>query len=506
MLICATGATAAVQSCPPGQLRADIVDIDSLKAFGRLERGPVQFLHDKHTQALEKEGKDCSACHMKEKDSNRLSMKFMRLKDSDRKTEMNLYHANCISCHDRMIGEGKDTGPVECAGCHTKAVRAVSDREPMGLDHSLHYRHEKALDKKCELCHHEYDKATKKLVYVKGHEGTCRYCHKAQTEENRISMRLASHEACVNCHLERRSQKLSAGPVQCAGCHDPAKRKLIEVIAEPPRMEMKQPDALFVKTGTKPDDERIHMNLVPFDHKAHEGSNDTCRVCHHASLSTCSGCHTLNGKKEGNWINLAQSMHQKGDMSSCIGCHTEKETAKNCAGCHGQMSPTRKESDATCRVCHMAKKDPNAPIPEDTQQADQLAAQLLADRTPTTGTVAEKDIPETVTIKSLSDKYKPAEMPHRKIVLALAAGVKDSKLAAYFHTNPATLCQGCHHNSPPSTKPPLCSSCHGKPFDEQNPYRPGLMAAYHQQCMGCHKAMGLQKPASRDCTACHKEK
>jgi hypothetical protein len=364
----------------------------------------------------------------------------------------------------------------------------------------------KALDKKCELCHHEYDKKAQKLVYVKGHEGTCRYCHKEKTEENRISMRLASHEQCVNCHLSRKSQKLSAGPVQCGGCHDPAKQKLIKPVADLPRMEMKQPDALFVSTGTKPGDERVHMAPVPFDHKDHEGYTHTCRVCHHASLSSCSQCHTLDGKKDGDWVKLAQAMHQKGDMSSCVGCHTDKETAKSCAGCHSQMSPTRKMSDATCRVCHVAGKDPNMVIPADTKQADQLAAQMLADRTPTKETIAEKDIPETVTIKSLSNKYKPAEMPHRKIVLALMAGVKDSKLAAYFHTNPATLCQGCHHNSPPSKKPPLCSSCHGKPFDKQNPYRPGLMAAYHQQCMGCHKAMGIQKPASRDCTACHKKK
>jgi hypothetical protein len=29
------------------------------------------------------------------------------------------------------------------------------------------------------------------------------------------------------------------------------------------------------------------------------------------------------------------------------------------------------------------------------------------------------------------------------------------------------------------------------------------MAAYHRQCMECHKAMGISKPVSTDCTACH---
>ena len=35
---------------------------------------------------------------------------------------------------------------------------------------------------------------------------------------------------------------------------------------------------------------------------------------------------------------------------------------------------------------------------------------------------------------------------------------------------------------------------------------PGLKAAYHQQCMGCHREMGLEKPAATECAACHQEK
>ena len=116
------------------------------------------------------------------------------------------------------------------------------------------------------------------------------------------------------------------------------------------------------------------------------------------------------------------------------------------------------------------------------------------------------DIPETVTIKSLSETYEPVELPHGKIVSALVKGIENNKLATYFHTEQGTLCQGCHHNSPATRKPPRCASCHGKPFQESDLFRPGLMAAYHQQCMGCHDQMGIEKPASRDCAGCHKEK
>lgn len=506
LMICAVGAHAAVKSSPPGESRADILNIDTLKTFGPLERGPVEFFHDKHTVALEKAGKDCVACHLKETDKDRLSIKFMRLKEDNKKVVMDTYHANCIACHNQMMSAGQETGPIVCAGCHAKEDRAMSSRRPIGLDKSLHFRHEKALEKKCEQCHHVYDEKAKKLIYEKGKEGTCRYCHKEMSEENRISMRLAAHTDCVACHRALQVQHKTAGPVQCGGCHELKQQQKIEVVANPPRMEMKQPDTVFVKTGLKPDDATVRMSPVPFNHQGHEALNDNCRACHHASLTACSECHTIQGKKEGEGVKLAQAMHQKNAMASCIGCHSEKQAAESCAGCHHFMSPTRKGSDAGCLVCHMPGAQAGAPLPSDEKMAAELAGGMLAARTATVSTLPENDIPETVEIKSLADKYKPVILPHRKIVLKLASDIKDNKLANYFHTDPATLCQGCHHNSPLAKKPPLCGSCHGEPFDDRNPFRPGLMAAYHQQCMGCHEEMGIQKPASRDCVSCHKEK
>ena len=95
-------------------------------------------------------------------------------------------------------------------------------------------------------------------------------------------------------------------------------------------------------------------------------------------------------------------------------------------------------------------------------------------------------------------------MPHRKIVQGLVKRIGDNKLAAFFHEQPGTLCQGCHHNSPVAKKPPQCGSCHGQPFNEEEPNVPGLYGAYHIQCMGCHSEMGIEKPVG--CTECHKEK
>ena len=61
--------------------RADIIRIDSMKAFGKLERQPVIFLHQKHTEALEKKNKDCTTCHLTETEKDRLVPKYMRLED-----------------------------------------------------------------------------------------------------------------------------------------------------------------------------------------------------------------------------------------------------------------------------------------------------------------------------------------------------------------------------------------------------------------------------------------
>ena len=46
--------------------RADGITIDTLAVFGDLERPPVVFLHDLHTNALEEKSKDCMTCHLSE--------------------------------------------------------------------------------------------------------------------------------------------------------------------------------------------------------------------------------------------------------------------------------------------------------------------------------------------------------------------------------------------------------------------------------------------------------
>lgn len=487
------------------QKRADLIQIDTLKQYRNLERPAVSFLHDKHTDALGKKGKDCNTCHLSEED--RLVPLFQRMKDAGRGVVMDIYHTGCIECHTKTLTQNEKSGPIICAECHQKTTRVIFARQPMGFDYSLHVRHSEAYQKKCEQCHHAYDARTQKLFYAKEKEGTCRYCHKKTDEENRISMRKASHLSCIECHSKNMEKNENAGPVKCNGCHDQKLREMIEKLDSIPRMTRKQPDIVFVKTGLETKDVKdptTRMDPVPFNHKAHESYNDTCRVCHHEGLNACSECHTLAGSKAGKGVRLDQAMHRMGTNKSCMGCHEVNQRDEKCSGCHASLQPGRKQQEASCVQCHMTSP-PEGITASLQNKGKPVAAALLASRKPTDIFVVE-DIPETVVIKMLMDKYEPVELPHRKIVLTLTKNIKENRLAKFFHDKKGTICQGCHHHSPLSKTPPGCASCHGEPFDKADLFKPGLMGAYHRQCMGCHAEMGVQKPDTRDCTGCHIEK
>ena len=494
------------------EIRADIIDIDSMKVFGKLERPAVSYLHQRHTEALEKKNKDCATCHLSENDpqtgKQRMSTKYMRLKDTDRQEVMDIYHNNCIGCHKETKAAKEKSGPLECGECHRPQTTVISSWQPIGMDKSLHYRHSKAMDKKCETCHHAYNEKTKELFYAKDQEGTCRYCHRSKTEENRISLRQAAHTACIECHREITAKNETAGPSTCEGCHEPSQQKLIEIAKDVPRMKRNQPDYVFVKTSAS-DKEKVNpltrMELVPFNHMAHEKYNNSCRICHHAALSDCQQCHSLQGNKDGGGVTLEQAMHRPKVDQSCIGCHTSQQAQPSCAGCHISFEKKQPQGTASCANCHMVPKSQIiGAMPKDQEKI--MAFQALGQRDAVTRTYSDEEIPETVTIKTLSNKYEAVKLPHRKIIRTMVEKIESNQLANFFHYEKGTVCQGCHHNSPAAKTPPKCISCHSKPFNAKDPFKPGMIAAYHRQCMECHKSMGIAKPVATNCTACHQKK
>ena len=491
------------------------------------------FSHDKHTDALAKEKKGCEVCHLTE--NGKLSLAYMRTKATDPAAIKDIYHANCIGCHQKDVAAGKESGPAgrflpglpqRQAGPGRCGSTPVWGRFcTTGTRHQRTSPPTKTDKDNCGVCHHEYDKEKKKTFYAKGKESSCRSV--TWTRKRTVSkvLQQAAHRQCVLCHLDLAKKGVKEPvPVRCEDCHGAkglaqvAKRNQEAVAKLPnhevPRLMRGQPDAVLITYNVKPGEEKgaksVTETPVPFDHKAHEKYSDSCQACHHAGMDACDKCHTLGGAKEGDLVTFEQAMHLKSGKFSCVGCHAAKQAKPNCAGCHHDIVETGQPQKAACKLCHLPSETA-AQVAGLTKEAkNALAENMLKGRAMNPGTYAVNDIPEKVTIKELSDKYLPVELKHREHVLELMKGMKDSPLANYFHSDPGTMCQGCHHNSPLSKTPPACVSCHknivGKAsFDPREANRPGLLAAQHGQCMSCHKDMAV-KPVATACTECHKEK
>jgi hypothetical protein len=480
--------------------RPDVIALAEMALLEELDRPSVQFPHDLHTDAMTERGEDCTLCHVVQ-DDGYLFATYKPLVDAGEQEAMDLYHEDCIDCHQEMAGEGAKAGPVACGDCHRRRPTYISYRQPFGLDNSLHYRHVQAVKDECKACHHVYDEAAEKLVYVEGKESSCRDCHRQETEKNRSAFRVAAHQACIGCHREPppEIQTESLGPQQCGGCHDRERQLAIEVIEELPRLKRNQPDFVLI-SAAEADLEASKLGTVPFSHVSHEEFTGSCRTCHHETLQRCSECHLLTGSDKADGVMLQRAMHDMMSDHSCVGCHEAEKSTPACAGCHVLMTQADLPERA-CTICHAG------PEP---QLLDSVGGRYrsLDDFRPTPAEIAlsfaPSEIPETVTIGVISDEYEPSVMPHRKIVETLSARIKESRIATHFHGHEDVVCQGCHHQSPIGEEPPLCENCHGMEFDQANPLKPGLRAAYHLQCLSCHKAMEIEEP--KDCAGCHREK
>ncbi|MBI9080309.1 MAG: class III cytochrome c [Pseudodesulfovibrio sp.] len=506
-IVCLEAQGLDAQAKAASEARADTVTIDTLVAFGKIELPVVTFYHDQHTDALSKQGKDCASCHEKDAEG-KLSIKFKRFADNDAEKIKGIYHSACIGCHKEMVASGQKTGPLDgqCRSCHT--VKPLpSDWEAIAMDKSLHYRHVKATggDEKCGTCHHQYDETLKKVVEVKGKEQNCRSCHLAEPTVKSADLTVSSfdqaaHTKCVSCHQDFAAQKKDTGPAKCAGCHSAEDQAKIKEVKDVPRLKRGQPNATLLVAVVK-DKAQANIGPVAFNHEKHETYQDNCN-----------SCHVGKGSMDGKFFELAGDMHQVTNMQGCIGCHKSKQEEKQvCAGCHSQMAEVKAPSKTSCAKCHDESLKAfyvDGVVPEKEVVAAK-AAEVLAGRDMKVVTITTEDIPENVVIGTLSDKYEPGKLPHRKIVQRLIKDMQGDSLAGYFHGQETLMCQGCHHKSPASKTPPKCSSCHGTPFDPATPNKPGLKAAYHGQCMSCHTAMKLEKPVNTTCDdaeGCHKKK
>ncbi|MBI5532421.1 MAG: hypothetical protein HY898_06885 [Deltaproteobacteria bacterium] len=464
------------QTQPPG---ASTLELRLPDSAGPLQRPATRFDHALHTDALESEG--CAVCHDKGGTGAILGPFLTLPKNASRDELMDSYHHKCTGCHQERARRRAKAGPQTCGDCHVARQSLPVARTSVSFDASLHQRHASTPGFDCNTCHHVFDEGQQKLVYRKGEESACAYCHGGADDGKKLSLRHAVHTTCVGCHLERLQKRLSRGPVQCVGCHEPSSISGIAKLKSVQRMERGQKDSAWIKALD------AEFPAVGFDHAAHEPLAASCSSCHHHKLAACETCHPPTGKPEGGYVGLERAYHQGDSERTCVGCHLAKTRTGDCAGCHAR--PGAQPSQSSCSVCH---NGPASGVQEpDRPPTQEVVLQPLAS--------FSEAFPENVTIGLMSHDYKPAVVQHGRIVARLDGIARRSKLAMRFHRTTESLCAGCHHHTPPGMRPPPCSSCHA--LDEKTGDKPGLRSAYHQQCMGCHERMGIAKVGCTDCHA-----
>ncbi|MCG8473608.1 MAG: hypothetical protein MI742_17390, partial [Desulfobacterales bacterium] len=469
----------------PSGSKDQVILIDTMRAFRKLERSAVRFPHGRHTQAMRAEG--CIACHTfaaqksPEASAPLFSSSFKKSSASGPDDLKHLYHKECMGCHAKREKANQSSGPQICSGCHANGASEDLLSEA-GFDLNRHASHAKKAELKCSQCHHLYDEKSQKRRYVKGEEGACIYCHAKDPSEGKgrkmpgSTLKNASHAQCLGCHFNRLEKKEASGPILCHQCHVERGAGSIAQVPDSLRLKRGQPD-ISVMGGERGDSNP----KVVFNHKAHEQSGLSCKTCHHKAIASCQSCHTLKGDSKGGFINLEKAMHSKTREQSCMACHNRSKKGPQCAGCHEAIPAGALAESDGCANCHTLALNKGEALPQEKRLQKQVSRRLALP-----GFNLRRKAPETVTIDALTKTYAPSFFPHKKMVDALSAAAFENSLARVFHGSEEVLCQGCHHNAPASEKPAPCVRCHPASRSQKSDDRPDLMGAYHLQCMACH--------------------
>ena len=140
------------------------------------------------------------------------------------------------------------------------------------------------------------------------------------------------------------------------------------------------------------------------------------------------------------------------------------------------LDPEMASVDVPCSACHKCAQ----PTPQD------LCLRACA-RTVGARKAIEMQPPDLVILDELEDLYLPVPFDHKG------------------HANMAQMttgCTVCHHFTPKGTEHPACKSCHEVSPVRENMRKPGLKAAYHRQCLACHREWSHET----NCVVCHQPK
>jgi Ni/Fe-hydrogenase subunit HybB-like protein len=127
---------------------------------------------------------------------------------------------------------------------------------------------------------------------------------------------------------------------------------------------------------------------------------------------------------------------------------------------------------------------------------------------------------QSAELNQVADYYEPVRFSHRSHDVAaggdcgvchhrvsFAAEDRTGQDLAQMHQEMDVLlggaCSNCHEDLGTTTFQP-CADCHREPVEPDDPTRPGLKAAYHRQCLGCHERTLAGAAAPTDCRSCHR--
>lgn len=124
------------------------------------------------------------------------------------------------------------------------------------------------------------------------------------------------------------------------------------------------------------------------------------------------------------------------------------------------------------------------------------------------GPISARELPQVITLDSMTEYFEGVTFDHA------------------MHVEAAETCSTCHHHTAGEPAVPQCASCHqvprattaacqschpAQPFSAEylrerekdrgrfHVDKPGLKAAYHLNCMGCHEEVG----GPTGCEDCH---
>jgi len=137
------------------------------------------------------------------------------------------------------------------------------------------------------------------------------------------------------------------------------------------------------------------------------------------------------------------------------------------------------ETGVPCSACHMCDR----PTPESLclRGCNRGSARAVANG------MSKEKVPSVVIMDELEDLYLPVPFDH--------AG----------HADMARMTRGCvvcHHYTPEGAEHPACKGCHEISPVREDMRKPSLKAAYHRQCMACHREWSHETA----CETCHQPK